>query len=189
MPQLPNRSFYFIRHGQTDWNLERRMQGHTDTSLNQTGVEQAKKAAVLFDNIQIDVIVSSPLIRAYKTAEFIARRKELEIISEPLLKERAFGKFEGRTVFEIFDEHGLPYTSSISAILPPCAEQWPETKKRSIKVVADYLNKYEGNILFVSHGAVFRALYEGLTDVRFEAENAKPYYLQLKEDKTWDLIY
>ncbi len=184
----PNRSFYFIRHGQTDWNLERRMQGHTDIPLNQTGLEQAERAAVLFDGVKIDVIVSSPLSRAYKTAEAIARRKNLSIIAEPLLRERHFGKFEGRTIYEVFDEHGLPHTSSMSAILPPCAEQWHETRERSLNVVIDYLNKHEGNVLFVSHGAVFRAIYECLAHVRLEAENAKPYYFELISGNTWNLI-
>ena len=184
----PNRSFYFIRHGQTDWNLEKRMQGHTDIPLNQVGLEQAERAADLFEKIRIDVIISSPLSRAYKTAEAIAKRKGLEIIAEPLLKERHFGKFDGRTIFEVFDEHGLPHTSSISAILPSCAEQWHETRERSLNVVIDYLNKHEGNVLFVSHGAVFRALYECLGGPRLEAENAKPYYFELNPDKTWKLV-
>lgn len=188
MNNHPLRSFYFIRHGQTDWNLEKRMQGHTDIPLNQAGFEQAARAAALFDKIHIDVIVSSPLSRAYKTAEVIAERKGLPIVSEPLLKERHFGKFEGRTIYEVFDEFGLPHTSSMSAILPPCAEQWPETRTRSLNVVSDYLNRYEGNILFVSHGAVFRAIYECLMNARLEAENAKPYYFELGEDKTWHMI-
>lgn len=188
MTNHPHKSFYFIRHGQTDWNLERRMQGHTDIPLNQTGIDQAHRAAELFDKVQIDVIVSSPLSRAYKTAEIIAARKNLEIISEPLLRERHFGKFEGRTIFEVFDEYNLPHTSSMSAILPPCAEQWPETKTRSINVVADYLHKHEGNVLFVSHGAVFRAIYESLAEVRLEAENAKPYYFEYDNNKQWKLF-
>jgi probable phosphoglycerate mutase len=68
------RSFYFIRHGQTDWNAIGRMQGQSDIPLNATGLQQAKEAAEKFVGLDIDRIVSSPLKRASVTAQIICDR-------------------------------------------------------------------------------------------------------------------
>ena len=93
---------YYIRHGQTDWNLARKMQGgETEKELNSTGIEQAKQTKKQIDNYKIDLIICSPLKRARKTAEIVNEDKKCKIIYNKALEERGYGDFEGKTKDEI----------------------------------------------------------------------------------------
>lgn len=93
------------RHGQTDWNVAGKIQGVTDIELNETGVKQAQETREKLLNQKIDVIISSPLKRARKTAEIIKGERDIPLIIDDGLKERCFGKFEGKTAREFdFDE-------------------------------------------------------------------------------------
>lgn len=93
------------RHGQTDWNVAGKIQGVTDIELNETGVKQAQETKEKLLNQKIDVIISSPLKRARKTAEIIKGERDIPLIIDDGLKERCFGKFEGKTREEFdFDE-------------------------------------------------------------------------------------
>lgn len=83
------------RHGQTDWNLAGKMQGTTDTELNQTGIKQAEETRNKLLNENIDIIISSPLKRAKKTAEIIASGRKIPIFCDNDIVERSFGKYEG----------------------------------------------------------------------------------------------
>lgn len=180
LPQIP---FLFLRHGQTDWNVEGRMQGHTDIPLNATGIAQAHAAAKLLRQGSFTRIIASPLQRAKHTAEIIAETHNLPLEFDDLLKERTFGSYEGRLTREILAEHALEPTASVSKILPPDAEQWPDTLLRSQQAIAKWLHTYPtDNLLFVSHGAFFRALYEALGGPRLEAQNATPYHFQPSEN-------
>jgi broad specificity phosphatase PhoE len=173
---LPPRPFFFLRHGQTDWNAQGRIQGHTDVPLNATGVAQAQAAAGRLAGRGIDWIVSSPLARARSTAEFVARRLGLPVQLDDDLKERRFGAFEGMIADEVKRAHGLAPEQPISLILPPDAEQWPQTVARSRAVVAKWLTAHPGKIvLFVSHDGLFRALHEQLLGTRPGATHAAPY--------------
>ena len=86
---------YIVRHGQTDWNLEGRIQGHSNIDLNTTGILQANDIAQMFININLDLIISSPLNRALDTAKIINQYKKLPIITNDTLIERDYGDFEG----------------------------------------------------------------------------------------------
>jgi probable phosphoglycerate mutase len=92
IPQIP---FYFIRHGQTDWNLKHMIQGHTDIPLNETGIDQAKAAIAFLTNQGITQIISSPLLRAHKTAEIINEILQVSLHTHAGLRERYGGKLEG----------------------------------------------------------------------------------------------
>lgn len=85
---------YLVRHGQTDWNALEKVQGTTDIPLNATGLAQAERARELMKDIPIDVIYSSPLIRAYRTAEIINEYHHAPIITEPRIRERNYGIYE-----------------------------------------------------------------------------------------------
>jgi broad specificity phosphatase PhoE len=89
-------TFYIVRHGQTDWNVNKRVQGHTDIPLNETGELQAKELGEKFRNIQFDLAFSSDLMRAKRTAEIILLERKLEVATTELLRERNFGNFEGK---------------------------------------------------------------------------------------------
>ncbi|NBX86843.1 MAG: histidine phosphatase family protein [Proteobacteria bacterium] len=184
---LPQRTFYFVRHGQTDWNLEGRMQGHTDIPLNANGLEQAVLAAERLHEVRIDVVVSSPLVRALKTAAVIAETHQWPLRVDTALMERTFGSYEGKLTREMRALHGLREEESISTILPPDAEQWPATKARAAAAVDFWLRALpDQSILFVGHGAFFRALYEVLGGPRMEAANAVPYRF-VPVDAGWKL--
>jgi broad specificity phosphatase PhoE len=89
---------YIFRHGQTDWNKERRTQGWLDIPLNDTGVEQAQKLADVLKPVNLDIIYSSPLSRALKTAEIVAQSNNAKILTHDDLRERNSGVLGGKIV-------------------------------------------------------------------------------------------
>lgn len=154
------------------------MQGHSDVPLNDVGLQQARVAQQIIAKAtpRPTLIISSDLSRAFVTASIVAEELGCPIIKDSCLRERSFGAFEGRLTREVRAEHKLPEGESISKILPPDAEQWPQTLTR----VADNFSRHmhdnpTDTILFVGHGATFRALYEVLGGPRMEAENCRPY--------------
>ena len=86
---------YFVRHGQTDWNIQHRLQGSADIPLNKTGINQAKILKEKINNLDIDFIISSPLKRALDTANIINSDKHLPLSIDSALIERSFGVLEG----------------------------------------------------------------------------------------------
>jgi len=104
---IPPRSFYFLRHGQTDWNAAGRFQGHTDVALNELGLAKAHHAAQALAGCPVDIIVASPRIRALKTAAIVAERLNKPPFVDSALKERHFGAFEGLVVEEVKRRLGL----------------------------------------------------------------------------------
>ncbi len=91
---------YIIRHGETDWNLKELVQGHTDIALNKTGEKQANDLAKMLNRIKFAAAFSSDLIRARRTAEIVAQEKKIAIKTTNALRERFFGRYEGRNFRE-----------------------------------------------------------------------------------------
>lgn len=93
---------YLIRHGETQWNAEGRIQGHTDIELNERGMEQARRlAARMPEEGPFDAIYASPLRRAFRTATLIGEALKLTVISDARLIERSLGQLEGLTMTEV----------------------------------------------------------------------------------------
>lgn len=140
-----------LRHGQTDWNIDFRLQGTSDIPLNETGLAQARAAAEAISS-QWDVIVSSPLDRAVKTAQIVAERHALgELQIEPLLLERSFGEAEGMLYAE--------WREKFSDSKVPGGESIEELEARCHRLLAHLASKYRGKrVLTVSHGALIRKL-------------------------------
>ena len=88
---------YLMRHGQTDWNKEYRLQGATDIPLNEEGRRQAKEAAEKMRDIPFECVYSSPLIRAKETAQIISAFHDIPTVVDDRLKEMSFGIYEGTT--------------------------------------------------------------------------------------------
>jgi broad specificity phosphatase PhoE len=171
---IPRRTFYFLRNGETDWNVEGRFQGHSDIPLNAQGLAQARAAAQIMADRSVDLIVASPLIRALKTAAIVAEAigKPLRIDSE--LKERPFGDYEGQAVNEVKRKLGVPLDQRLVR-LPDNAEQWPETGVRTIRVLSRWLDAHpDETILFVSHSGLIDSLHERIFGVRVQPKHA-PY--------------
>ena len=153
--------FYIIRHGQTNWNKEGRIQGKTDIELNEEGIKQAEEAKRILKDYPIDMIVSSTLKRARKTAEIINEAKNVPIIFKEALEERGLGEFEGKTQQEFQDEI---WNSEILANYNLNKEY------RGVETIQDLCNRVwnlidelkdgykDKNILLVTHGGVTRAI-------------------------------
>ncbi|MGZ0710947.1 histidine phosphatase family protein (plasmid) [Coraliomargarita sp. W4R53] len=152
-----------IRHGETEWNRARRIQGATDIPLNDTGREQARAAAALLrerrDSEQL-VIVSSDLSRARETAEIIASELNLEAPAQyPGIRERSYGEAEGVDADEFRQRWG-DWSAEI-----PGAEPWPDLRARGIaalgQAVADLRRitaPSAASLIVVTHGAMIREL-------------------------------
>ncbi|HSA84083.1 MAG TPA: histidine phosphatase family protein [Patescibacteria group bacterium] len=90
-------TFYLVRHGETDWNKERRLQGKTDNDLNESGVKQAEALASILRDVPFDLAFSSDLVRAKRTAEIITLEKKLHVATTKFIRERDFLHLEGKT--------------------------------------------------------------------------------------------
>lgn len=141
-----------LRHGQTDWNIDFRLQGITDIPLNETGLLQAQEAARLLKATDWDFIVSSPLRRARQTADIVAKSLGFqEVSTENLLLERSFGEAEGM----IYEEWKANFPDGI----PAGGETLDELRARAIALLDRLLAVYRGTrVLTVSHGALIRKL-------------------------------
>lgn len=174
---IPAKGFWFLRHGQTDWNVARRIQGHTDIPLNATGTAQAQAAAQVLQQVGIQRIISSPLQRAAVTAAIVQEHIGAPLHHDERLKERAFGTFEGAFRHEILARHNRGPEDSYQDILPPDCETEPALQARIATVLAEHLSAQTPNtLLFVGHGAFMAHLCELLglnSQQRFQ--NALPY--------------
>ena len=151
---------YLIRHGQTDWNIERKYQGQKDIPLNNNGKTQAFLVAErLSQEIQIDAIYSSDLMRARETAEEIAKRFNLEVRIHHGLRERNFGLLEGKKIEEIIQQHPGIHMGNIETIGSFDIEPFQLVKNRIYMASMELVKRHIGeSIVIVSHGAALNAL-------------------------------
>ena len=159
----------FVRHGKSIWNLEFRYQGRTDIELCQEGIDGAFRVAKRLQQFPAEVIISSPLKRAFATAEIISREcGGVPIEKEPLLIEANFGKLEGKTIREITELYGQDFFINWKKNLLDNTlfdgESAKEVISRHQKFVKKLLERKEENIVLVGHGAEARALFIALLD-------------------------
>lgn len=98
MQNFSNCTFYIIRHGQTEWNVKKLIQGQKDSPLTEVGINIAKQHAKELENIKFDSVFSSDSLRAKRTAEIIALERNIAVKTTQLLRERSFGKYEGKNL-------------------------------------------------------------------------------------------
>jgi alpha-ribazole phosphatase len=150
------------RHGQTDWNAQRRYQGETDVPLNETGRQQAAALARCLANTSIDAIYASDLQRAAKTAQAIAQLHGQSVLPEPRLREMSFGAWRGLTFDEIQErdaERLAAWLADPMHIAPPEGETLAQVTTRVQSALDDVLHAHpEGTVLWVAHGGVLRVL-------------------------------
>ncbi len=173
--------FYFIRHGETDWNRQGRWQGTTDTDLNETGRAQAAAAIPKLSGIGLTRIITSPMKRCIQTLEIFNKELGLPVSEHENLRERCFGKLNGKHRDEIGDIeeqdhelHGIEYLSAV--------------KQRATAVIeAAFIQYPDDKILFVSHGGVFRAVHTHFCGENVSTGNAIPYRF-LQENGVWQAL-
>jgi broad specificity phosphatase PhoE len=148
------RKIVLWRHGQTAWNVERRFQGTTDIPLDDTGVEQAGRAARLLAALRPTAIVASPLQRTAATAEALSEVTGLTVAKDLDLIERAGGAWEGLTNHEIRTQYPAEYATW----QPPGGETGEQVAKRVTAAFERALEPIPGNglLVVVSHGAALR---------------------------------
>ncbi len=159
---------YITRHGQTDWNINHRLQGRTDIPLNALGKAQAVTCGEALQGVGIELIITSPLSRAYETAEIIRGYiGDVSIICDDLLMERSFGQLEGQCMY-------------VSEAESRETEFQVEPKEKAYERIRSAVENYRENypdktILVVTHGGV---LFELLCGVMGERLNMRPSELK-----------
>ncbi len=151
----------FIRHGVTEWNKEGRSQGNTDIPLNEEGLQMAEQIANRLEHEKWDVIYSSPLLRAQKTAEVIANRKQpIKLYLDNRLRETGGGQAEGTTLAERIDKWGTSWQK-----VDLGAESEMDVIERGMTFIEEIKTKHLGErVLVVSHGSFIRTLMSELMD-------------------------
>ena len=149
----PEQTFYIVRHGQTDWNLQKKVQGQTDIPLNDNGKMEAKKLADELKDINFTACFSSDLQRAYETAYIITQssHQPLPIKTDSRMRERNFGSWEGHLSAEL-------YSASLNERLD--VESNTSIQERTLQCLEEIaIAQPKGSrILVVSHGGVIRCL-------------------------------
>lgn len=157
-------TFYIVRHGQTQWNVKGIIQGQSNSSdLTDKGKEQAKQLDEYLRHVHFDAIFSSDLSRARNTAEIIALGRKLAVETTKALRERKFGRFEGKLRAELlqFEQsfHKMENNQKFRYKPYPDVESDEEVASRFITFLREVAVAYpKKNVLIVTHGAMMRTL-------------------------------
>ena len=148
---------YYVRHGQTDWNLARRMQGGgTEKDLNETGLKQAEETRKELENVNYDIVIRSPMHRAEQTAEIINQGRNVPIIVEERMRERKLGELEGHPITDEMESRIWNY--ELNAPING-GESLHEFEKRILDFLEDIKQKYKDKtVLIVAHGGVAKVI-------------------------------
>lgn len=145
---------FVVRHGRTDWNAKKILQGHIDIDINEEGKQQAEKVASHFQNIKIDELVSSDLCRCVNTASPILKYQKDPIYSQTSkLRERDMGKVQGMPLKEVLETYGESFRNlgeQEAALIERVSEVYDSALKRAA-------SKNHKNILLCTHGGVITA--------------------------------
>lgn len=161
-----------IRHGETAWNVDTRIQGHTDIPLNDTGRWQARRLADAVVHEGLAAVYASDLGRAHETAEAVARAAGLSVINHVGLRERGFGVFEGLTFSEIehrWPGHALRWRQRDPEFGPEGGETLRAFYARCVETASELAARHAGeSIALVAHGGVMDCLYRAASRVSLD---------------------
>jgi probable phosphoglycerate mutase len=165
-----------IRHGETAWNVDTRIQGHLDVGLNDVGLWQASRVAQALSDEPIAAIYASDLLRAWQTAQAIAAVADCPLSAHVGLRERGFGEFEGRTYAEIEasrPDMALQWRQREPQWAPPGGESLSTVRARVSHTVNALAAQHMGEqIVLVAHGGVMDILYRQATGQELQAPRA-----------------
>ncbi|MBB1077177.1 histidine phosphatase family protein [Rhodoferax sp. 4810] len=165
-----------IRHGETAWNVDTRLQGHLDIALNDVGLWQAARVAQALADEPIDAIYASDLLRAWQTAQAIADIAACPLSPHQGLRERGFGEFEGKTYAEIettWPEMSLLWRKREPDWAPPGGESLATLRQRVFTTASALAAQHiGGQIVLVAHGGVMDMLYRLATGQSLQAPRA-----------------
>lgn len=147
-----------VRHGQTDWNTDKRFRGLADVELNDKGVEQARNLAKRLSAMAIAAVYSSPIKRALKTAEIIAEPHHLPIRIEPGFSNVDYGLWQGLTLEEISQEFPILFQQWLEEpqrVSFPNGESIADIGRRALEALQRLAKKHQQeNIVIVAHQAI-----------------------------------
>ena len=149
------------RHGETEWNVSEVFRGQIDIALNETGVKQAELLAGYLSTSNIEAVYSSPLQRALKTAEIIARSRQLKVNVEPDLLDFNFGRWQGLSHQEVKEQYGELYARWIAhpeRVTMPGGETLDDVSKRATRVIDKIIKKHAGTVVIVGHRVVNKVI-------------------------------
>ena len=162
-----------VRHGETAWNVDTRIQGHLDIALNDTGRWQARQVARALADEPLAAVYTSDLQRAHATAQAIAQASGAPLVAEPGLRERSFGELEGRTFAEIeaeLPEQARRWRQRDPHFAPTGGETRVQLRERIAATTHRLAAQHtEQLIVLVAHGGVLDMLYRLATGLDLQA--------------------
>ncbi len=162
-----------IRHGETTWNVDSRIQGRLDIPLNAMGRQQAARMALALKDDPITAVYASDLTRAWETAQYLGQVRGLEVTPEKGLRERGFGDFEGKTFAEIealLPEQSQRWRKRDPEFAPEGGESLLTLNRRVVEATERLAAQHPGELIaLVGHGGVMDVLYRAATRLHIQA--------------------
>ena len=193
MDKIPEMEVTLIRHGETEWNVQRRFQGHLDSPLTETGLRQTKALGERFRDAKLDLVYSSDLMRTRRTAEALVSGNGHEIRFDQRLREKNLGIFEGLNVEEIQTRYPDDFKAFRNGGSQHRIEQGESSLsllERARKFLKEVLLEHEGKrIAVVTHGGFVRVILKhslGLsqdTPTRFLIQNTSVHQVVWRKDR------
>ena len=188
---------YLVRHCESLSNEMKVAAGHTDYDISERGAQQLRYLAERFRNVQLDIIYSSPLRRAYKTALAINKYPGVEVVKEDRLIEKFLGELEGKPLTGITPEEQEIRRRAPQLFLPKGGESPIAAGERGFQALLDIVAQNPGKSIAVAgHGGLFQAMFCLLKKLPWERmaeiknlDNTCVNLLHFHEDGTWEFIY
>ncbi|WLI89746.1 histidine phosphatase family protein [Massilia sp. R2A-15] len=179
---MSSTNIILIRHGETAWNAERRLQGHIDIALNGEGQRQAEALAAALAGERLDAVIASDLQRALQTAQAVAGARRLPVRQDAALRERCYGGFEGLLYAEIEQRFPREFAAwqarDIDALMPHGARQAESFRQfyaRSVGAILSWAEAHPGqSIAIVAHGGVLECAYRAALGLPLETPRNFP---------------
>lgn len=160
---------FLIRHGETEWNNQGRLQGNSNIKLSPEGIRQAKLLADYSPFIQVNAIYSSDLIRAVDTAKILAAKFHLKVQTMPELREANFGYWEGKVIgdlVKIYPEDFGKFFTDPEKCHPPQGETFLQCQARVVNAINKIIETHDNqNVVVITHGAAIRLLLCAALDI------------------------
>lgn len=162
-----------VRHGESTYNAEGRIQGQSDVPLSELGIRQGQAVAAALARTPIDAIISSPLQRAYKTAEIAAETLDLKIHTDDRLKELKAGVFQDKLRSELqvlYPDELARWKSGDREFVIPGGESRDDLTRRGIEALRAIAEKAYHDVAVISHGRLLITALKGLLGIRLDAD-------------------
>jgi probable phosphoglycerate mutase len=195
MPHSSSTRILLVRHGETEWNLAARLQGHRDSPLTRRGVEQARQLARRMPELRPHIIATSDLGRTLRTAEILAEPLGTVVEPRAALREKRGGIFEGLTWKEIssrYPEELRRYQTERPLYAPPGGESWGDAGDRAMAALYSLVEDYRGKtVMAVTHGGILNVVLRRILHIpdtaprSFEVGNLSLHVLVHDAEQFW----